>query len=214
MDVAAERRQRLAAAVLYALTPELEPQALMEWVQRACSSGIEMLQLRHKRLTRRQLFEVAAPIGRICRSQGMMLIVNDFVDLAMTIGADGVHLGQEDLPLPVARRLLGPEMVIGVSAGTVESVLAADDEGADYIGAGPLFATPVKADKAPVGPQWVALLSAISKLPVFAIGGIDSENLESVVGAGVRRVCVGRGMGMIDDIVARGRLMRQILDSP
>ena len=142
-----------------------------------------------------------------------LFVVNDHVDIALLSGADGVHLGPNDLSIAAARHLAGDRLVIGASASTPEAARAAVDEGADYLGSGPAFATPIKAQKAVIGPQGVAAVAdAVGReVPVFAIGGIDESNLAQLTALGLRRACVIRGVAGARDPEQATRRLRAML---
>jgi thiamine-phosphate pyrophosphorylase len=169
------------------------------------------VQLRHKEMPRGELFELARRLAGRVRAAGGLFLVNDHLDIALLAGADGVHLGADDLPLMEARRLAPRPFLIGASAGSPESARAAVAAGADYIGCGPAFATPVKAGKPAIGPEGVALVAAAVAVPVFAIGGVEPANLARLVAAGVRRACVIRGLSQAPDPERAAREMKAAL---
>ena len=144
-----------------------------------------------------------------------MFVVNDHLDLALLSQADGVHLGPDDLSLSAARRLAGDSLLIGASASTPAAALAAINAGADYVGCGPAFATPLKPQKAVIGPAGVAEVTEAvgASVPVFAIGGIDASNIPQLTAAGVRRVCVVRAVGEAPDPEAATRRLRAMLEA-
>ena len=146
---------------------------------------------------------------------GVLFVVNDHVDLALLSQADGVHLGADDLSISAARRIAGDSLLIGASASTPASALAAIKSGADYIGCGPAFATPLKPQKVVIGPSGVAeMADAVGpSVPVFAIGGIDASNIPQLRAAGVRRACVVRSVGEASDPEAAARELRAMLEA-
>jgi thiamine-phosphate pyrophosphorylase len=157
-------------------------------VAAAVVAGVRVVQYRQKRGHSRDLVAEARKLRQLCRH--LRFLVNDRVDLALEVGADGVHLGQEDLPCPEARKLLGPEKIIGVTVSTVAEALTAQAEGADYLGVSPIFDTATKADAGV--PTGVALLAEIRRrvtLPLVAIGGITLANAPAVIAAGADAVC-------------------------
>jgi thiamine-phosphate pyrophosphorylase len=141
-------------------------------------------------------------------------VVNDHLDVALLSEADGVHLGPDDLSVAAARRVAGDRLLIGASASTPTAALAAIESGADYIGSGPAFATPIKPQKAVIGPSGVAeVTDAVGPaVPVFAIGGIDESNIAQLIDAGLRRVCVVRAVGDSPNPESATRRLRTILD--
>ncbi len=201
----------LDAARLYAITPDAEPGAIVVLVGAVLRGGADVIQLRHKSLARGALLELARRLTAIVHDAGRLLIVNDHLDIALLAGADGVHLGHDDLPLDAVRRVAGVEFLIGASAGTVELARGAVAAGADYIGAGPAFATSIKPGKAVIGPEGVAAVTAAVAVPVFAIGGVEAANLVQLLAAGVHRACVIRGLAEAADPEATARGMRAAL---
>jgi len=157
----------------------------------ALQGGARIIQLRDKAATTRQLIEYAQALRALTRDYDALLIINDRLDVAMAVGADGVHLGQDDMPVPLARRVAGDALIIGVSAETVEEAIRAESEGADYLGVGPMFATATKPDAGtPVGPERLRQIKQRVNIPVFGIGGITLENAEQVLQAGADGICV------------------------
>jgi thiamine-phosphate pyrophosphorylase len=197
--------RRLEAARLYVITPDAEPARILELANAAVRGGADVIQLRHKSISRGELLTLARQLREEIRDA--LFIVNDHVDIALLAGADGVHLGPDDLSVSAARKVAGDRLLIGVSASTAAAV----PEGAAYVGCGAVFATPLKADKQPIGPQAVAALSAALTIPVFAIGGVDESNLPQVVAAGVRRACVIRAVADSPDPEQAARRLRAIL---
>jgi thiamine-phosphate diphosphorylase len=156
----------------------------------AQSGGVAFFQYRSKNGTRREIYETALRLARVIRTSGALFILNDHADIAAAVGADGVHLGQDDLPVAVARRILGPEALIGISTHSLDQARAAETAGADYIGFGPIYPTKTK-DAGEV--QGLANLSAVSlavSIPVIAIGGITRDTIGDVMNAGARGAAV------------------------
>ena len=201
----------LEAARLYAITPDAEPDALVRLVGAVLLGGADVVQLRHKTLARGALLGLARRLAAMVHEAGRLFIVNDHLDIALQAGADGVHLGADDLPLTPARRVAGEGFLIGASANTPELARLAVAAGADYLGAGPAFATAVKPGKAVIGPHGVAAVAAAVAVPVFAIGGIEAGNLDLLLAAGVHRACVIRGLAETADPEAAARNLRAAL---
>ena len=199
------RRERLAAARLYAITPEGNPEAVAHLVAAWLRGGVDVVQLRQKRLPRGRLLDLAAALAPACAAAGVLLVVDDHVDVALASGADGVHVGPDDLPVPAARLVAGGDLLIGASASTPAAGLAAEREGADYLGTGPAYPTPIKTEKRVIGPAGVAAVAAAVSVPVFAIGGITRERLPELRAAGVSRACAIRALGEAADPEAEAR---------
>jgi thiamine-phosphate pyrophosphorylase len=204
-------RQRLAKARLYAITPEGDPDRVESVVAAWLRGGVDVVQLRQKRLARGRLLELACAIVRACGRTHALLVVNDHLDVALLSGADGVHLGPDDLTVAAARRVAGRELIVGASAATAEAGQEAEAAGADYLGSGPAYATPIKTEKRVIGPAGVAAVAAAVTIPVFAIGGIERGRLSELRGAGVERVCAIRALGEVADPEAEARAWREAL---
>jgi len=159
--------------------------------KKALEGGAGMIQLRDKEAPLRSLLPEALEIAELCRSFGATFIVNDRLDLALAVGADGVHLGQEDLPAKAARRLLGKGRLLGISTHSLEQALKAQEDGADYIGVGPIFKTGTKeTGYEPRGPSLIRDIRLNVTIPILAIGGITLENVSEVITAGADGVAV------------------------
>ncbi|HHW55256.1 MAG: thiamine phosphate synthase [bacterium] len=162
-----------------------------EVIEAALAGGATAVQLREKDLAGRELLALAREYRELTRKYSALFIVNDRVDIALAVEADGVHLGQEDLPAPVARRLLGPEKIIGISVDNVEEALQAQAAGADYVGLGPFFPTASKTDTGkPVTLDTLRAVKAAISIPVVAIGGITAERAGDIIAAGADGVAV------------------------
>ncbi len=157
----------------------------------AIEGGATLIQYRDKRATMREKYDTASGLSSVVKGQGVPFMVNDHVDLAVAVRADGVHLGQDDLPVGVARRVLGDGSIIGVSAGSVAEALQAQSDGADYVSVGPMYATRTKPDAGPaVSRELVREIVHTVKIPVVAIGGINASNVDAVMALGVSGVAV------------------------
>jgi len=189
---------------LYVITDERvgRGRSHLQIAEGAIRGGADAIQLRDKEASGGRLFSVAVGLRRLTREAKIPFIVNDRLDVAMAVDADGVHVGQEDLPASVARRILGPGKILGVSAETVEEAMAAQKDGADYLGVGPVFeARGTKADAgAPLGLELIARIRKGCSLPIVAIGGINAENARSVREAGADAVAVISAIASADDI--------------
>ncbi len=173
--------------------------------------GVDLIQLRGKRQTVSELEELGRLLHRTTAAHGVPLIINDHPQVARSIGAEGVHVGQDDLSVREARRQAGETAIVGKSTHSLKQAIAAQDEGADYIGFGPLFATPTKPDYQPIGLVDIAEAHRIVKLPIFCIGGIKLENLPKVIAAGARRVVIVSGLLMAKDVPVYARACKDLL---
>jgi thiamine-phosphate pyrophosphorylase len=182
-------------------------------VQAAIRGGVTIVQYREKTATTRRMIEEAAELLGICRAAGVPFVVNDRLDVALAVEADGVHVGQDDMPASIARRLMGKKMLLGVSAGSVDEARKAADDGADYIGASPVFSTPTKPDAPPpLGIEGLRAMSGAVSIPVVAIGGINVGNAAVIMGAGAAGVAVVSAIVSADDVEAAARSLRAVLE--
>ena len=164
--------------------------SLAEMAEAAITGGAGVVQLRDKTAGSRELFEEARKLQEVTYHFRVPLIINDRLDVALAVQADGVHLGQEDLPLATARRVVGDRMLIGLSASTLEEGKSATQVGADYLGVGAIFSTPTKPDAKVGGLELLRSLRPLTSVPIIAIGGINLENVEEVIEAGADGVAV------------------------
>jgi thiamine-phosphate pyrophosphorylase len=199
------RRGRLQQATLCLVTTPVD--RLIETVEAALQGGVRLVQYRDKEAEDPVRLERAKMLRSLCHQYQALFIVNDRVDIALAVDADGVHLGQQDLPVAAARRLLGADRIIGRSTTNAEELAQALQEGVDYLGVGPVYATPTKTDKAVAGLDYVGYAATHAELPWFAIGGIDVQNLSEVRKAGAERVAVVRAIMKADDPAVAVRLL-------
>jgi thiamine-phosphate pyrophosphorylase len=214
-----QRRDLLQRCRLYLVTspsPQLEAV-----VEAALEGGVRLVQYRAKEgslgpdgepLTDGQRLAQAQALRDLCSRYGALFLVNDRIDIALAVDADGVHLGQGDLPPELARRLLGPEKLIGRSTHALSQLRQAVADGCDYVGVGPVNATPTKPGREPVGLAYVREATAESPIPCFAIGGIDASNLAAVQAAGCSRVAVVRAITAAGDPEAASRQLLEMLN--
>lgn len=188
----------------------------VESVRLVLEGGARLVQLRAKHATARELAQMGQAIRALTRRYGALFIVNDRLDIALAVEADGVHLGQDDLPVPLARKLAGDAFIIGVSAETLEEAQRAEAEGADYLGVGPMFATTTKPDAGvPVGPERLRAIKQAVSIPVYGIGGITSQNAPLVMQAGADGVCVISAIiGAPDPTEATRQLLSMLAKPP
>jgi len=202
---------RLREARLYVITPDVSPDRVLQVANGAVRGSADIVQLRHKTLSRGELLTLARELRRLIT--GALFIVNDHVDIALLSEADGVHLGPDDLSVAAARRVAGDRLLIGASASSPDAARQAIAAGADYVGSGPAFATPVKSEKKVIGPRGIAeIVKAVEPVPVFAIGGIDERNIEQLTALGIHRACVIRAVGDAADPEQATRRLRAMLD--
>jgi thiamine-phosphate pyrophosphorylase len=181
-----------------------------EVAREAIAGGATVIQLRDKEASTKELVEIGRRLRRLTAERGVTFIVNDRVDVALAVDADGVHLGQEDMPAALARQLMGPAKVIGVSAGTVEEAKRAEKEGANYLGVGPVYATATKPDAGePIGVEGLSEILRAVSIPVVAIGGINEGNVEEVVATGADGVAVVSAVVGAQDIEAAARRLHR-----
>ena len=197
MAMADQLRDRLRQAQLYLITSQTPN--WLEAVEASLQGGVRLVQYRNKTGDYRTMRSEAAALKEVCDRYGAITIVNDRVDIALDIGADGVHLGQTDMPVETARKMLGPQRLIGQSTTNWEEMERALQTSADYIGVGPVHATPTKAGKAAAGLEYVRLAVEKATVPWFAIGGIDADTLPDVVAAGATQVSVVRSLMSADN---------------
>lgn len=186
--------------------------SVVEVVRAALQGGARAIQLRDKHGDGRSMLQLATALLAETRRSGALLFVNDRVDVALAAGADGAHVGDEDLPVAAVRAIAPPGFLIGKSADTAAAALKAEREGADYVGVGPVYPTPSKADAGPViGPEGVEVVSRSVGLPVVAIGGIDAGNAPAVAAAGAVGVAVIRAvMDAADPAAAAADLLAAV----
>ncbi len=196
----ASARSKLADARLQVLLTRSTCAASLDWtIREAASGGATIFQLREKGRTDRELLELARDVRRWTREVEALFIVNDRPDIARLVEADGVHLGQDDLPVKEARRILGPDALIGVSTHNIEQVRQAVLDGASYLGVGPTFASGTKAFAELAGLEFVRQATAETSLPAFVIGGVNAKTVGAAVSAGAKRVAVSQAVCQADD---------------
>jgi thiamine-phosphate pyrophosphorylase len=219
VDIGAGRRERLAAARLY-LVCDANPggRALPEVIRPAIAGGVDVVQLRDKELGDEELVAVANAARALCERLGALLIVNDRPLVARESGADGLHVGQDDMPVAEARAIVGPDLLIGLSTHAPAEIDAAEPTAADgtplvdYIGVGPVHKTPTKPGRAAVGTELVAYAAQHAKVPFFAIGGLNASNLGEVLQAGATRAVVLRAIAEAGEPKRAAHALREILD--
>lgn len=188
---------------LYAITgEEFHPGRSLEYVmEQAILGGVDIIQLRDKKSKKKEVYEKAKMLRNLTKKYDVTFIVNDHIDVALAVDADGIHIGQDDLPLVEARKIVGPNKIIGVSTHAIEEAREAEANGADYIGVGPVFSTKSKEDVVdPVTTAYVEQVAKEIKIPFVAIGGIKLHNVEQVLDAGATRICAISAIVGADDV--------------
>lgn len=185
--------------------------AAIQVLEMTLAAGVGLVQLREKDLPGRLLFERALQFRRQAREAGALLIINDRLDIALAAGADGVHLGQDDLPVSAARRI-APDLIIGASTHSLEEALAAQEAGASYVNLGPIFPTQTKETATPLGPQMLDEIAPRLHIPWTTMGGITAANIDQVVSRGARHPAVITAVTATPDITAAARELRNIIN--
>ncbi len=213
-DLGAERRARLAGAHLYLVCgASPDGSELPDLLRAAIAGGVEIVQLRDKHLPDSELAAVANATRALCERLGALLIVNDRPWVALEAGADGIHVGQDDMPVIDVRELVGPDMLVGLSTHSPAQIDAVDVSVVDYIGVGPIHETPTKPGREAVGVELVSYAAAHASVPFFAIGGLDAGNLAEVIDAGAGRACVLRAISDAEDPERAARELHDALDT-
>ena len=187
-------------------------ESFLEKVETACRSGVTIIQLREKNLTTNQYYQLAKQVKEITDAYQVPLIIDDRLDVCLAVDAAGLHIGDDELPVSVARKVLGPEKILGVTAKTVKRALEAETSGADYLGTGAIFPTTTK-ENAPI--TLISTLKTICQtvaIPVVAIGGLTSENIDQLIGTGIAGVAVVRDLMQAEDIEAKAHAFLTKLD--
>ena len=187
-------------------------ESFLEKVETACRSGVTIVQLREKNLTTNQYYQLAKQVKEITDAYQVPLIIDDRLDVCLAVDAAGLHIGDDELPVSVARQVLGPDKILGVTAKTVKRALEAEEGGADYLGTGAIFPTTTK-ENAPI--TLISTLKTICQrvtIPVVAIGGLTSENIDQLIGTGIAGIAVVRDLMQAEDIEAKTQAFLTKLD--
>ena len=187
-------------------------QSFLEKIETACRSGVTVVQLREKNITTNQYYQLAKQVKEITDAYQVPLIIDDRLDVCLAVDAAGLHIGDDELPVSVARQVLGPEKILGVTAKTVKRALEAEEGGANYLGTGAIFPTTTK-ENAPI--TLISTLKTICQrvaIPVVAIGGLTSENIEQLIDTGIAGVAVVRDLMQAEDIEAKTKAFLTKLD--
>jgi thiamine-phosphate pyrophosphorylase len=200
----------LADRRLYLCTPDRPD--LESFVFACVRGGVDVVQLRDKALGARPLLARARAVRRVCADLGIPFILNDRPDLALEVGADGVHVGQDDAPPMLARRILGPDAIVGLSTHSPADLDSALDEPVDYLSAGPVVPTPTKPGRPGTGTDYAAMATTRSSRPVFVTGGVTPETVPGLAAVGVRHFVVVRWLTEATDPEAAARALRRAVD--
>ena len=187
-------------------------QSFLEKIETACRSGVTIVQLREKNLTTNQYYQLAKQVKEITDAYQVPLIIDDRLDVCLAVDAAGLHIGDDELPVSVARQVLGPDKILGVTAKTVKRAIEAEEGGANYLGTGAIFPTTTK-ENAPI--TLISTLKTICQrvaIPVVAIGGLTSENIDQLIGTGIAGVAVVRDLMQAEDIEAKTQAFLTKLD--
>ena len=205
------RKRLLKDAKLYLIldTEVLGYDQLFDIAKRAMHSGVDIIQLRDKAGTAKDIIEFSKRIKKLFRNS-ILYIINDRVDIAIAVEASGVHIGQEDMPIPLSRKMLGNHAIIGASCQALQQAFKAQKQGADYIGFGSVFKTLTKPDREPMDLQLLAKVVKEVKIPVFAIGGINLDNFDKISSLGVERFAVCRAICEADNIEETTRTFKKL----
>ena len=198
---------------LYAVTDRswLHGQTLYEQVEQALLGGVTLVQLREKEMGEETFLREAAQMVKLCHRHGVPLLINDNVEIARRSGADGVHVGQDDMEAASVRSILGSDMIVGVTAKTIEQALRAQEAGADYLGSGAVFGSSTKLNAKPMTKELLGSICHAVSIPVVAIGGIDRHNILELAGTDISGVAVVSGIFAASDIEAECRHLRSIV---
>jgi len=201
-----------SSLLLYAVTERswLKNRTLNDAVEEALEAGVTFLQLREKNLDYDSFLQLAIEIKKIADKYKVPFVINDNVDVAIACGADGVHVGQEDMDAKEVRKIIGPDKILGVSAETVEQAIRAEQSGADYLGVGAVFPSPTKLDAEVVSYETLKEICKAVSIPVVAIGGINEDNAMRLAGSGIAGIAVISAIFAKDDITAAVKKLREI----
>jgi thiamine-phosphate pyrophosphorylase len=205
--------KRIQDARLYGIVDfgYVTPEKVEHVTAQLCSGGVDVLQLRAKKLAAGEIERLARLMLPITREHGVPLVINDHLEVAAVVGSEGVHVGQDDDAVAKARAVVGPACFVGKSTHSLAQAVAAQAEGADYIGFGPLYATGTKPDYVPIGLQDIAEVHRLVTLPIFCIGGVNASRLDEITAAGAKRVVVVSAFLLAADVSGEVRALKQRL---
>ena len=184
---------------------------LVSVTEAAIKGGVTLVQLREKDISTREFFAEALELKKLCKHYNVPLLINDRIDIALAVDADGIHIGQSDMPLKVSRKILGPNKIIGLSAGNVNQAVEAVSDGADYLGVGAVFPTSTKKDASNVGIEMLKQVRKSVDIPIVGIGGINPDNISQLYGSGIEGVAVVSCIMGSDDPYAVSKQLSQMV---
>lgn len=208
-----ENKKILPDINLYFITDsKLTRKTVFEDVKAAIKAGVKIVQYREKEKNTGEMLEEAKKIGKLCKENNVLFIINDRIDVALATDADGVHLGDEDMPYSIARKLLGREKIIGLTVQNIQKAIEAEKVGVDYIGVSPIFETKTKADAGkPVGTELIKEVKGRLRIPFVAIGGINEKNIKSVLKAGAKSVVIISAIITKDNVEKECKKFKKII---
>jgi thiamine-phosphate pyrophosphorylase len=208
-----ENKKRLLDIDLYFITDsKLTRKTVLEDVRAAIKAGVKIIQYREKEKTTGEVLEEAKKIGKLCKENSILFIINDRVDVALAVNADGIHLGNEDMPYSIARKLLGRKKIIGLTVQNIQEAIEAEKIGADYVGVSPIFETKTKVDAGkPAGTELIKVVKGKLKIPFVAIGGINEKNIKSVLKAGAKSVAIISAIITKDNVEKECKKFKKII---
>lgn len=184
---------------------------LLTLAEEAVKGGVDIIQLRDKESTVRKIVEIASRLSKLAQKKKITFIINDRVDIALAVGAQGVHLGDDDFPLNLARQILGRDKIIGISTHSLAEAREAQEEGADYVSVGAIFPTQTKLESPVVGVETIREIAKEVRIPFVAIGGINLNNVKEVIKAGAKRIAVGKAILESEDVCETARELKSKL---
>lgn len=205
----------LRNCILYLVTDEecCKGKNFYESIRKSIQGGAKVVQLREKNISTKDFYEKALKVKEICRELGAIFIINDRLDIALAVKADGVHLGQTDMPIEIAKKILKDNFIIGITAKTVEQAIEAEKKGASYIGSGAVFGTTTKEGAKKLEIQELKMIVDSVDIPVFAIGGINSKNVDKLKNLGLQGICSVSGILSENDCkIAAKQILEKFID--
>ena len=207
--------KKLQQPTLYLVTDstDMDTATFLNKIEQALQAGVTLLQLREKDGTGKTLYNLASQVAKLAKAYGVPLLIDDRVDIALAVGADGVHLGADDLPVSTARKIVGPDKIIGATAKTVQAAKQAYADGADYLGVGAIFPTTTKVKTQITSIETLRAIAAAVPIPVYAIGGLNADNMQVLAGSGCLGICVVSAIMQSDTIFETTKQLKQSIEN-